>query len=745
MDLDPRMQSIRQLLRVCSSAMTACAAELGVGERGAAEAVPLDTDVVMVDAVPCDSTLAHVPMPSALLPAFQDGNDTVQDATMRVPVDSRLFPCPVLKVHDMYTSANGSTRLLIHVSHGNVYEVSGHCVHANGVRCERVPLKLHVHCTVATGGERFLIAEYPVDRLPIVPSCHNVPFFQWSAIADTPTFLTGSCDVTRLPSITGYAASGEALMQRDDGDDEQKLEFTLLLKGMAHASIRASQISLVPVRTTALTEPTSAAIKTPEFSVLSIVKAAAASSIKCATAFTVTCLRTAGRVSSMFHVCINGVALGMPPLCVNQVEPARVCARHCLTTDAYVVHLAGKSADGSSLDMFPWLSLLQSVFQYTVSEIMDDGSVVVSFSRSKVDRMLVAAGALRVLFMCGRTCIWTLDPAWAQCSPAEFTPVVSYAPTEWVVSSMDAGSISASVQVFGPDGARILPECCTFAGLIQGGLRKRASPLEPGLSIFANSAYFQLVDGRNALQHTLQHNGMELVQRESAALAKLTWVREALITASIKSAFMSFAIEGTPEQQALLADMVFDNADKVSDSAFVMGIKPNKTPRTYPLCVRGVQIDALFHFEERIIAGVSQLTRLASALYAVVIFGADEEWLVLMSKWGTAYVALEPVHFAAAKPDVKLVCGDRAVTLDVTQVGRMPHRMVCARALKVRGGLGGSTSGQPSVMYNGNAMFTIPWYTAKPGGPGMLAADLARMTCEDLKTTILKKTMDRVQ
>ena len=625
--------------------MAACASELATGGAEQCDTViasltPSDTDVVMTDAalastsapttatavLPGDAGAACMPMPSAsLLHAFRDGRDMTTEATMREPVNSRLFPCPILKVLQMYTSADGRTRLLIRVSCGsNIYEVSGHCVDADGVSFKRVPLHLDYLQAADAGDERFLIAEYPAGQLPVLPSCRNRLCFRWSAIADTPTFENGQCDFTRLPSIVGYAASGYALKPPSyweetcdecDAEPMQRTEFTLLLRGMDHASIDASQISLVPVPDAAT--PTAAAAERPAFSVLSIAKASTMSPIKCATAFTVTCLRTARHVSSMFHVCINGVALGAPPLCVNQVEPARVRARHCLTADAYMVHLAGVTADGRPLEMFPWLDLLQSLLEYTVAEIWDDGSVVVSFSRSEIERVLLAAGTSRVLFMCGPTCIWMLDnrvacTEWAQWAKvlSELTPVIPYAPAEWAVSSLKSatasGSSIAGVQVFGQDGMPILPECCVFTGLIHGGLRKGASPLEPGLSISASpTTYFQLVDGQNQIRNVLRHGDNVLVQRESAEIAKLSWVHKAFFITAIKPTFVCFTIKATtPKQQSPFhehEEMVFDNAERISENTYIMPIQPNQL-RTYTLCMRGVLIKTLVKEGEGIIS-----------------------------------------------------------------------------------------------------------------------------------------------
>ena len=795
------MQSISQLLRTCSVAMAACASDLDSDQFGGTVKVPAslpnvvsqDTDDVVMD----DDGEATVAFSSSDAPPHcldRDRLCTTRRLESELPVAER----PPLTVYDMFTSANGRAHLLLHVSHGHVDEVRVIKPKKESDKKEDRHYTKYVPLTLRPidADGKVLVAEYPPGvQLEYLSNSYPLDF-KWAATEDAASAWKTCREYARLPKISGFVASGDALNLPSEcewGERLEKSTFTLMLEGRDHAAIHASQLSLVPVPCAA--DPPSVAAIAEEFAVLSIEKASVCPLMLInRSAFTVTCLRGVRRVSCTFYVCINGAAIGRvgsfnqtSELSVNQEPPARVYADHCMTADTYFVRLSGETAEGKGHHhpaMHQWTHLIQTLIPYTKLGIMEHGRfVLVSFPRADVERVLQKAGSSRVLFMCGSTCIWTLEPEWVQrahiiTEPYELAPVMLYAPAEWVVTHLESATAIngsklgvASVEVFGPDGARIMPACCMFTGLIQGDLRQgdlrqtgsieiletelyitSAHPGPPGHYSVQCGPRFFLMDTCNKLLKTLEHNGASLVQRESAEIAALTWMREAMFITSIQPTFMCITIRGTVEQQALLADMVFDHVEKVADNTYVMpkqqALKGGMVMYALALCARGVQIDKLLVLEKEA----------APEMHAVIIYGADSDcgwiWLVLLAKGGlggsACYDALEPAHFVITKPKVELYreveadgrdCGEY-ITLDVTQVGKMPHRMVCAQYLSSCDHISelNGLSSQPRIIFNDKPIPTVTWRT----GDGEISAaigvaDLERISCGELKTILVDK------
>ena len=568
--------------------------------------------------------------------------------------------------------------------------------------------------------------------------------------AEKSEFAEGRCNIESLPSITDYAAGGKALSLPTAWNDDsetcfdkliqpktQNSEFTLWLKGAGCEMVCASQISLVPVPIATPAAPVTgdaanshATPAVPQFSVLSIVKSENdAHRIEGWCAFTVTCLRTARRASSEFLVCINGAAIGKP-LCVNQEPPVRVRVSHRMTACWYLVQLVGEAAAGHGYTtMIQWVEQIQALVPFKVVEILDcKGSITIAFPRWEVLSMLQDAreksdGAVP-LFMCGPTCIWELADASLS---SMWSAVVPCAPAEWVVknvTSLPDGSVGSGpsnltgveIQMFGPDGRRILPACCAFKGLIQGDHIRPHS----GLLLSDDRAKLHIIvptyfntTSHSKLNIKFECGGTALVQRESAVIAELTRMSQAIIITHIQPGFICFTLRSMPEQQqALLTDMVFDNAEKLGDVTFVVSRDASTSRLAYPLCARGVQIDRLFVFPPTMPCEVC----------AFVIYGEDTVWLMLLAnyskcpeQWVGLHMCkhaacrdmcytLEPVHLAAAK--VVLEDGDGVSTLDVTQVGKMPHRMVCAQKSVCTV----TPATRPSIMLNDKPIRTYAWY-----------------------------------
>ena len=725
--------------------MSVCASELACTDPSKPDAeyeVATDRvdDALLPEEAASNPASMRMPMPSALLLRECDRTGNVLHASPQLSLPPRVV------VQDVYTSICGRTRVSLHASHGNIYEISGYWIDAVTDECIRVPLTLLSNMRIGAGSEMLLVAEYPPGGRPVYPSHVDQLFFQWSSVRDTSPFVRGCCDLSAsLPEVTGYLATGDALRLPEYWNDEEcdrceldrtmQSSFTLLLQGPGGDTIQPSQISLVPVTAGTGTGSTEAAMTaapctvSPDFAVLSITKAAPGIwPVEGTTAFTVSCMRSVQSVPRAFYVCIGGAITGRP-LDVNQVPPARVRASHCATADEYWVRLTGETTDGSGhTAMHQWPSLIaQSLFQIQRFKIPGDGSLLVSFSRANIERELERAGDAHILFMCGATCVWALDRL---PSTHHFLPVMTCAPTSWTVVRTEAvealkpGQFAHSRAIVRVFGSRdIWAPCCTFPGLIKGGLGKCANA-SGGYDLYIDcDTKFNLKKGCNLLNWRLTCNGVELVQNESSALADLTWLRKNLYISSIDKSFMCIYLNAS----SVLSPHTFDNAKMITTNTFILPIQSGKsTGSVNSLSARGVVIDRMVVFPNA--------APVASELVAVVIYGKNTSWLILLRKCLDAYWPLEPAHFSPVffsnvhlhleTPDAPTI----TFKMNVNEIGAMPHRMVCAQLPFSKAEDSKATT---VVKHGGISLHTTTW-----SEPEMQASDFNSMSSDALKTRI---------
>ena len=233
------------------------------------------------------------------------------------------------------------------------------------------------------------------------------------------------------------------------------------------------------------------------------------------------------------------------------------------------------------------------------------------------------------------------------------------------------------------------------------------------------------------LEARLTCDGADLVQLKSGALADLAYLRKKLFISSIKAPFMCIRFPAG-EQDERLPFHEFDNAKMATANAYLLPIQPSTQMRTYALCARGVEIDTMPVFHT---AAVATDASFAAELRAVVIYGRTATWLVLLRKCGM-YWPLEPAHFMSTTQvhlHLTLAGVFTAYKFNVTEVGMMPHRMVCAQlalALPSDALLSEIVTAM-TVDYNGYSLQTLVWHE-----PEMQASDFNDMSSDDIKARI---------